>query len=185
MLAFLYHKHFIITIVNCMSIIKVSQSIAASGLPPKVWAVVDLYGKCAAVTLTDPNSDQEARILSNALTNEATAAASASFHQAVNQISAHSNNEQQHNRTNTTIAALTLTTEASHTKPSCYQRETSATKHGGNNVEHSPVEGQSERTSQSLRPAEATQLDFSVDRGREPAIQNQALSSLGKIHCLI
>ena len=97
---------------------QVSQAVAASGLPGTVWAVVDLYGKCAAVTLTDPNSDQvrlrlfdinyiitiiihilsfnlfnhtfyilqEARILSNALTNEATAAASASFHQAVNQI---------------------------------------------------------------------------------------------------
>ena len=37
---------------------KVSQSVAASDLPPTVWAVVDLYGKCAAVTLTDPNSDQ-------------------------------------------------------------------------------------------------------------------------------
>ena len=38
--------------------IQVSQSVAASGLPATVWAVVDLYGKCAAVTLTDPNSDQ-------------------------------------------------------------------------------------------------------------------------------
>ena len=37
---------------------KVSQAVAASGLPSPVWAVVDLYGKCAAVTLTDPNYDQ-------------------------------------------------------------------------------------------------------------------------------
>ena len=37
---------------------QVSQAVAASGLPSTVWAVVDLYGKCAAVTLTDPNSDQ-------------------------------------------------------------------------------------------------------------------------------
>ena len=37
---------------------QVSQAVAASGLPGTVWAVVDLYGKCAAVTLTDPNSDQ-------------------------------------------------------------------------------------------------------------------------------
>ena len=28
----------------------VSQSVAASGLPPTVWAVVDLYGKCAQVS---------------------------------------------------------------------------------------------------------------------------------------
>ena len=53
----------------------VSQSVAASELPEKVWAVVDLYGKCAQVTLTTDNCAQEARILSNDLTNEATAAA--------------------------------------------------------------------------------------------------------------
>ena len=51
-----------------------SQSIAASGLPGRVFAVVDLYGKCAAVALMD-NSSQEARIVSNELSNEATAAA--------------------------------------------------------------------------------------------------------------
>ena len=27
----------------------VSQSVAATGLPDKVWAIVDLYGKCAQV----------------------------------------------------------------------------------------------------------------------------------------
>jgi neuralized-like protein 4 len=27
----------------------VSQGVAASGLPEKVWAIVDLYGKCAQV----------------------------------------------------------------------------------------------------------------------------------------
>ena len=52
----------------------VSQSIAASGLPERVFAVVDLYGKCASVALMD-NTCQEARIVSNALSNEATAAA--------------------------------------------------------------------------------------------------------------
>ena len=54
----------------------VSQSIAASGLPERVFAVVDLYGKCASVALMD-NTCQEARIVSNALSNEATAAARA------------------------------------------------------------------------------------------------------------
>ena len=39
-----------------------------------MFAVVDLYGKCAAVALMD-NSSQEARIVSNELSNEATAAA--------------------------------------------------------------------------------------------------------------
>ena len=63
----------------------VSQSVAASDLPEKVWAVVDLYGKCAQVTLTTDNCAQEARILSNDLTNEATAAAAANNQ--VNQIS--------------------------------------------------------------------------------------------------
>ena len=27
----------------------VSQSVAATGLPEKIWAIVDLYGKCAQV----------------------------------------------------------------------------------------------------------------------------------------
>ena len=43
---------------HCALYTQVSQAVAASGLPGTVWAVVDLYGKCAAVTLTDPNSDQ-------------------------------------------------------------------------------------------------------------------------------
>ena len=57
----------------------VSQSVAASGLPPDVYAVVDMYGKCAQVTLMD-NSGQEARIVSNELSNVATAAASSVNH---------------------------------------------------------------------------------------------------------
>ena len=52
----------------------VSQGVAASSLPVRVHAVVDMYGKCAQVTLTD-NSVQEARIQSNDMTNVATAAA--------------------------------------------------------------------------------------------------------------
>ena len=52
----------------------VSQSVAAIGIPSKVWAVVDLYGKCAGVTLTNTgNSDQDRRILDKKATNEATA----------------------------------------------------------------------------------------------------------------
>ena len=80
----------------------VSQSVAASELPDKVWAVIDLYGKCAQVTLTTDNCAQEARILSNDLTNEATAAAAAHNH--VNQIS--SGNSAQNNITNSNIAAM-------------------------------------------------------------------------------
>ena len=80
----------------------VSQSVAASELPEKVWAVVDLYGKCAQVTLTTDNCAQEARILSNDLTNEATAAAAANNQ--VNQIS--SGNCAINNETNSNIAAM-------------------------------------------------------------------------------
>lgn len=80
----------------------VSQSVAASDLPEKVWAVVDLYGKCAQVTLTTDNCAQEARILSNDLTNEATAAAAANNQ--VNQIS--SGNCAINNITNSNIAAM-------------------------------------------------------------------------------
>ena len=86
----------------------ISQSVAASDLPEKVWAVIDLYGKCAQVTLTTDNCAQEARILSNDLTNEATAAASAHNH--VNQIS--SGNSAQNNLTNTNIAAMSSQSEA-------------------------------------------------------------------------
>ena len=41
----------------------VSQSIAASGLPERVFAVVDLYGKCATVALMD-NTSQVGSMLS-------------------------------------------------------------------------------------------------------------------------
>ena len=37
----------------------VSQSVAASGIPSPVWAVVDLYGKCAAVTITDTGNSEQ------------------------------------------------------------------------------------------------------------------------------
>ena len=95
-----------------------SQSVAATGLPSRVFAVVDLYGKCAGVTLMDNSGQvilsllnvfwhtlcllyqQEARILSNALTNEATAAAASQNH--VNMISS---NSAMHNITNSSIAA--------------------------------------------------------------------------------
>ena len=82
----------------------VSQSVAAAGIPQDVWAVVDLYGKCAAVTITDPCSDQERRILANDLSNEATAAAAAA---AVNCLSSSGANHSQHNVTNRNIAAMT------------------------------------------------------------------------------
>ncbi len=85
----------------------ISQSVATTDLPDKVWAVIDLYGKCAQVTLTTDNCAQEARILSNDLTNEATAAASAHNH--VNQIS--SGNSAQNNLTNSNIAAMTNQSE--------------------------------------------------------------------------
>ena len=84
----------------------VSQSVAASGLPERVFAVVDLYGKCAGVTVMD-NSSQEARILSNAITNEATAAAAC--HNSVNMISS---NSAHNNMTNTNIAATNAATAA-------------------------------------------------------------------------
>ncbi len=86
----------------------VSQSVAASGLPETVWAVVDLYGKCAQVTLMTDNSAQETRLLENDLTNEATAAAAANNH--VNQIS--SGNRAQNNLTNSNIAAMSSQSEA-------------------------------------------------------------------------
>ena len=57
----------------------VSQGVAASSLPLRVHAVVDMYGKCAQVTIMD-NTVQEDRIHSNDINNVATAAAAASIH---------------------------------------------------------------------------------------------------------
>ena len=57
----------------------VSQGVAATNIPGHVFAVIDMYGKCAQVTLTD-NSVQEARIHSNDMTNVATAAAALNTH---------------------------------------------------------------------------------------------------------
>ncbi|TRY73920.1 hypothetical protein TCAL_09119 [Tigriopus californicus] len=78
----------------------VSQSVAASQLPAKVFAVVDLYGKCARVSIMD-NSVQEARIMSNDLSNVATAAASSTNH-----LNLLSKNSAHHNITNSHIAAM-------------------------------------------------------------------------------
>ena len=100
----------------------ISQSVAASELPDKVWAVIDLYGKCAQVTLTTDNCAQEARILSNDLTNEATAAASAHNH--VNQIS--SGNSAQNNLTNSNIAAMTSQSQEADAQVSNANHESNA-----------------------------------------------------------
>ena len=105
----------------------VSQSVAASDLPEKVWAVVDLYGKCAQVTLTTDNCAQEARILSNDLTNEATAAAAANNQ--VNQIS--SGNCAINNITNSNIAAMSeAAVNASNVNESSYRSGASGSGQG-------------------------------------------------------
>jgi hypothetical protein len=70
-----------------------------------VFAVVDMYGKCAQISLM--NTVQEARILSNDLSNEATAAASC--HNNINLISS---NSTYNNITNTNIAAMSSLTQS-------------------------------------------------------------------------
>ena len=145
----------------------VSQSIAASGLPERVFAVVDLYGKCATVALMDNTSQvawklelakvadgslvansnyqfifgwwltsytiyvplvwvfmitsslrpfhlQEARIVSNELSNEATAAARACQNSSINLISS---NSALNNITNTNIAAAAAAAAATAPLP--------------------------------------------------------------------
>lgn len=84
----------------------VAQGVAASGLPPRVYAVIDMYGKCAQVSLMD-NTLQEARIQSNDQNNVATAAAAASTH--LNSITS---NNSHNNLTNTNIQAATLAASA-------------------------------------------------------------------------
>lgn len=37
----------------------VDQGPAATGLPPSVYAVVDMYGKCAQVTIVDQDSNRD------------------------------------------------------------------------------------------------------------------------------
>ena len=67
----------------------VSQGVAASILPTTVFAVIDMYGKCAQVSLMD-NSVQEARIQNNDLSNVATAAATATTHLTITHEAHHS-----------------------------------------------------------------------------------------------
>lgn len=40
-----------------------SQGIAASNIPPRVFAVVDLYGKCAQVSIVDNSRDSKCQRL--------------------------------------------------------------------------------------------------------------------------
>ena len=59
--------------------------------------------------------------------------------------SAQSNNEQQHNRTNTTIAALSAVPGSSYRKPDTYKRVLSASEYDGDiNVEFQNPESQSD-----------------------------------------
>jgi len=83
--------------------------VAASGLPSRVFAVVDLYGKCAAVSLTD-NSAQELRLHTNAEANAEAAAAGRAHNQAINMIGS---NSALHDVTNSGIAAATAANRAS------------------------------------------------------------------------
>jgi Neuralized len=85
----------------------IAQGVAASGLPPRVYAVIDMYGKCAQVSLMTDNTLQEARIQTNDLANVATAAAAASTH--LNSITS---NNSHNNITNTNIQAATLAASA-------------------------------------------------------------------------
>lgn len=41
----------------------VDQGAAATNIPSKVWAVVDMYGKCAQVTIVDDTNREVAGIL--------------------------------------------------------------------------------------------------------------------------
>ena len=84
----------------------VSQGVAAANIPGHVFAVIDMYGKCAQVSLTD-NSVQEARILCNDQSNVATAAAALNTH--LNSLTC---NNSHNNMTNTNIQAATAAANA-------------------------------------------------------------------------
>ena len=84
----------------------IAQGVAAGGLPPRVFAVIDMYGKCAQVSIMD-NTLQEVRIQTNDLNNVATAAAAACTH--LNSITS---NNSHNNITNTNIQAATLAASA-------------------------------------------------------------------------
>ena len=84
----------------------VSQGVAATKIPSQVFAVIDMYGKCAQVSLTD-NSVQEARLQSNDLSNVARAAAALNTH--LNSLSC---NNSHNNITNTNIQAATAAAAA-------------------------------------------------------------------------
>ena len=84
----------------------VSQGVAATNIPSQVFAVIDMYGKCAQVSLTD-NSVQEARIHSNDLSNVARAAAALNTH-----LNSLTSNNSHNNITNTNIQAATAAANA-------------------------------------------------------------------------
>ena len=78
--------------------------------------------------------------------------------------SAQSNNEQQHNRTNTTIAALSAAPGSSYRKPDPYNRVLSAPEYDGDiNVEFQNPESQSDIASN-----QHAQLIHDVDVGSLP-----------------
>lgn len=115
----------------------VSQGVAATLLPSRVFAVIDMYGKCAQVTLMD-NSIQEARIHSNDMSNMATAAAAATTH--LNTITGNNSHNNQHNQniqaaTAAAFAAVAAATSSGMALASASGliRENSASAHLFNN----------------------------------------------------
>ena len=99
--------------------------------------------------------------------------------------SAQSNNEQQHNRTNTTIAALSAVPGSSYRKPDLYSRVLSAPEYDGDiNVEFQTPESQSDAASN-----QNAHLIDDVDLGSLPGhrdgqnvMRTLVTSSTGYVH---
>ena len=92
--------------------------------------------------------------------------------------SAQSNNEQQHNRTNTTIAALTATTASSFVKANSNQREASAAEFEGNNVEYRAPENQGECSINQAQPGGDMELGVALERRGQHTVENIVASGL-------
>ena len=73
----------------------VDQGVACEGVPPHVYAVVDLYGQCAQVSIMQPDRGRENAAITTGLSENSSQPVSLQQHQAAN-TNSHPNSETTH-----------------------------------------------------------------------------------------
>ena len=92
--------------------------------------------------------------------------------------SAQSNNEQ-HNRTNTTIAALSAAVDASSASSNSYQRAISAPEYEGMNIEFRTLDTQAEFPNNQTQTIGDVELGLALDSEGQHSAHNQPTSRPG------